>query len=363
MPFLFYTNGIYACIRRILWDIKTESGDFRMAEFAYFACANTGKGYEHFLRELRPASDDARVCVVRGAAGTGRHMVLAALAADWEARGREVIRYGGAEETGRLAAVVSGNWAALDGAVALGPEVCPGDLEIDMSAAVELSALRGERARAGVLYKRIHGLRRRAWRCLQVAHTAWSDSAAIYAEAVDAGAMMNLRLELSRWMAGSPGGRQRAFAQAVTPAGVLSCAESLPRRETVCLDLPWGFDPDALLYPIAASLQLRGVGHRAIMQTLDGGRLNHLCTDSHAIAAFVEPGRETRTLPFDGGILRREQDALAFNRAAYDLWLRQAIETLAAVRECAQSLERLISDAIMEEKRQALILEAMRFFE
>ena len=333
-----------------------------MAGYTYFAGGNTGKGYEHFLRELRPREDAARVCVVRGAAGAGRELVLNALADEWEKQGRQVIRYEGAEEQGHLSAVVSGDWAALDGAVPLGPEAAPGDLEIDMSAAIDLSALRGERARAGALYKRMHSLRRRAWRCLQVAHTAWSDSAAIYAEAVDEGAMMNLRLELSRWMAGAPGQRQRAFAQAVTPEGMLSHAGSLIRPETICLDLPWGFDPDTLLYPIAAALQLRGAGHMNIMQPLDGGRLNHLCTDTHAIVAFSEPGRETRALPFDAGILRREQDALAFNRAAWDLWLRQAMEALAAARECRESLKRLIGDAVMEEKRQALVLQALRFF-
>ena len=333
-----------------------------MAGTTYFAGGNTGKGYEHFLRELRPRAEAARVCVVRGAVGTGRHMVLAALAADWEAQGRPVLRYESAEGAGRLAAVVSGDWAAMDGAVPLGPEAAPGDLEIDMSAAIDPAALRGERARAGALYQRMHGLHRRAWRCLQVAHTAWSDSAAIYAEAVDTGALMNLRLELSRWMDGTPGPRQRVLAQAVTPEGVLNRADSLLRPETLCLDLPWGFDPDALLYPVSAALQLRGTAHIAAMQPLDGGRLNHLCTGTHAVVAMDEPGREKRALPFDEGVLRREQDALAFNRAAYDLWLRQGVEALAAARECRECLERLIGDALLEEKRQALILDALRFF-
>ncbi|MBQ9298925.1 MAG: hypothetical protein IJ214_00275, partial [Clostridia bacterium] len=305
-----------------------------MAVYTYFGGGNTGKGYEHFLRELRPRQEDARVCIVRGAVGTGRHMALAAAAAEWEKQGRNVIRYEGAEEPGHLAAVVSGHWAVLDGAVPLGPEAAPGDLEIDLSASIVLYALRSERARAGALYKRMHGLRKRAWRCLQVAHTAWSDSAAIYAEAVDSGALMNLRLELSRRMEGAPGLKQRVFAQAVTPEGILSHADNLLRPNTICLDMPWGFDPDTVPYPIAAALQLRGVGHIAAMQTLDGGRLQHLCTDTHAIVVFAEPGRETRKLPFDESVLRREQDALAFNRAAHDLWLRQAIEALAAAREC-----------------------------
>ena len=333
-----------------------------MADRVYFIGANTGRGYEHFLPELRPRGEGARVCVVRGAAGTGRHLLLDALAEDWKARGREVIRYAGADGSERTAAVVSGAWAALDGAMLRSEEDGPDDLSIDLSAALDLSALRGERARAGTLYRRAHSLRMRAWRCLQVAHTAWSDSAAIYAEAVDAGALMNLRLELSRRMQGAPGSRQRAFAQAVTAAGVLSHAESLTRPDTVCLDLPWGFDPDSLLYPVAAALQLRGCASLAVMQLLDGGRLAGLCTDSHALVTFHEPGRETRSLPFDEAVLRREQDALAFNRAAYDLWLRQGIEALAAVRDCRAGLERLVGDALISERRDGLIDKARRFF-
>ena len=82
-----------------------------MADRVYFIGANTGRGYEHFLPELRPRGEGARVCVVRGAAGTGRHLLLDALAEDWKARGREVIRYAGADGSERTAAVVSGAWA------------------------------------------------------------------------------------------------------------------------------------------------------------------------------------------------------------------------------------------------------------
>lgn len=334
-----------------------------MAERVYFIGANTGRGYEHHLAELRPREALARVCVVRGAMGTGRHLLLDALADRWESQGRPVTRFAGADGPVRTAAVISEGWAVLDGAMLRNTEDEPGDLQIDLSAALELSALRQERAHAGMLYRRTHSLRMRAWRCLQVAHTAWSDSAAIYAEAVDAGALMNLRLELSRWIQGASGGRQRVFAQAVTAEGVRSHANSLLRPETVCLDLPWGFDPDSVLYPIAAALQLRGSGTLTAMQLLDGGRLADLCTDSHALVSFVEPGCDTRTLPFDASVLRREQDALAFNRAAYDLWLRQGMDALAAARDCQDSLERLVGDALIPERRAAMIEQARRFYE
>lgn len=326
-----------------------------------FAGANTGRGYEQFLRELRPRQAGARVCVLRGAPGTARRQLLQRLAREWQRQGRAVCCHAGAEGGDSLLAVVSGDRAALDGALPLGPEAGPEDLAIDLSAALDLSALRGQRAQAEALQRRVQSLRSRAWRCLQVAHTAWSDTAAIYAEAADQGAVMNLRLELSRWMQGESGQRRRVFARAVTPDGVVSHTEGLARPHTLCLELPWGFDPDPLLYPVAAALQLRGEGHTAVMQLLDGGRLEHLCTDTHAVVTEPLPGCEKRTLPLDEAVLRREQSALAFNRAAYDLWLRQGVEALSAARDCALRLERLVEDAALPDKREELAQAALRF--
>ena len=329
---------------------------------AYFAGVHTGRGYEHFLEQLRPEGEGTRVCVVRGALGTGREVLLGRLADTWTRMGRAVTRYEGAEGDGRLIAVVSGEWAALDGAAPHMLEALPGERTVDLSAALELDALKAERAEAMRLYQRMRGLHRRAWRCLQVAHTAWSDSAAIYVEAVDAGALCNLRMELIRWMDGSAGKRQPAFGQAVTAAGVREHLDSLEREHMVCLDLPWGFDPDSVLYPVSVALQTRGMGARTVMQPLDGGRLNHLCTESHAAVCFCETGKETRSLPLDAAVLRREQDALAFNRAAYDLWLRQGMEALAAARECAAGLERLVADAVNRDRQAELFAQAEEAF-
>ena len=84
-----------------------------MAENRYFICGNTGSGYEHYLHVLR-REDSMRVCIARGAPGTGRHRLLTALAEDWARQKRQVIRYEGAEDAGRLAAVASDNWLAFN---------------------------------------------------------------------------------------------------------------------------------------------------------------------------------------------------------------------------------------------------------
>ena len=334
-----------------------------MAAHRLFIGADTGNGYEHFMEELRPRGENARVCVLRGAIGTERHLILERLAQDWQRRGRAVTCYADAGDAGRLAAVVSGGWAALDGAAPHSAEALPDDLEIDCGTALDRDALLGRRAEAWTLLRRMHALRARAWRCLQGAHTAWSDSAAVYAEAADGGNMMNLRLELIRWMQGAPGGRLRAFARAVTPDGMTEPADGPTRPNTLCLELPWGCDPDAVLYPVAAALRLNGIGHTAIMQPLDGGRLEGLCTDTHSLTVAPQPGCETRSLRFDQDALRRERAALAFNRAACQLWQSQAAGALAAARDCRERLERLAGDALIPEKQEELARQAADWFQ
>ena len=73
-----------------------------MAAHRLFIGADTGNGYEHFMEELRPRGENARVCVLRGAIGTERHLILERLAQDWQRRGRAVTCYADAGDAGAL---------------------------------------------------------------------------------------------------------------------------------------------------------------------------------------------------------------------------------------------------------------------
>lgn len=331
-----------------------------MAGERYFAGANTARGYEHFLDELRPAG--ARVCVLRGALGTGRHAVIARLAAEWEAAGREVTRYADPEDAGRLAAAVSGDWAVVDGAAPHRVETRPGDMAIDLSAALRPGELADCRETADALHRRMRELRQRTYRCLRAADAAREDAAAILSEAVDAGAVYNLRLTLSRWLEGGPGGRRRVFDRAVTADGVTAAAEAPDRPCVAQLSLPWGYDMDGLLYPLAVGLHVRGIGCTASMQLLDGGKLEGLRTDTHAIVHQAAEETGEYALKFDSAVLRREQQTLRFDRAAYDLWLHQAVETLREAREARDSLERLIADTADRDKLAEMAARASGMF-
>ena len=329
-----------------------------MAEMQYLIGANTARGYEHFLGEIAP--ERGQVCVVRGPAGTGRHRLIAQVVETWEAAGRQVTRYLDPEDAGRLAAAVSGDGCILDGAAPHQVEAPSGAMLIDLGAALEGKAMDACRPEAADLHQRIRGLRLRAGRCLRAADAAWEDAAALYADAADAGSAYNLRLALSRWIAGAPGREQRVFAQAVTAAGVVDCLDGLNRENRRVLRLPWGCDPHRLLSPLTAALRAAGTGFLAARQPLNGGRLAHLCTATHAL--ITETAEEGWDLKFDQPLLQREQQALRFDRAAWELGIHQAMEAMAQARQARDSLERLTADALNRDRREEMTARVLRYF-
>ena len=329
-----------------------------MAGTRYLIGANTARGYEHFLREIVP--EQGRVCVVRGPAGTERHRLVARLAEAWEGMGREVTQYLEPEDPQRFAAAVSGDWCILDGAAPHQVEAVRGAMLIDLGDALDRHAMEECRREASDLHRRIRDRRLRAGRCLRAAEAAREDAAAIYAEAMDAGSVYNLRLELTRWLAGTPGRNYRVFAQALTAEGVIDLPESQRREQQRVLRLPWGYDPNGLLAPLTAGLQASDTGYIAFMQLLDGGRLAHLCTDTHSL--ITEAAEENWDLKFDQTFLQHEQQALRFDRAAWELALHQAREALAEVRQARDGLERLTADALDRDRQKEMMERAMGYF-
>ena len=320
-----------------------------MAARFYFPGSHTCRGFLGYFDDLLPQGENRQIYLLKGGPGTGKNTLLRALAAQWEKDGKSVDYYLCAGDPNSVDAVVSDNLAAVDATLPHAMEAhLPGAQEqvIDLGACLDGAQLLAHRDELAHITREKRRHTARAHRYLAGADAAFRDSAAIYAAAVDTGALCNLRLELTQFLAGSEGPSQRLYAQAITPQGVMQQAESMLRTYTVCLDLPFGFDADCVIYPLAVALHARGTGYQVAMQPLDGKRMAHIATDTHAVTTFVSPGCDIRTLKFDEALLRSEREALSFNRAAHDLMLRQAVDSLHRASEMHARLERIYRDAM-----------------
>lgn len=328
----------------------------------YFPGGNTYRGFRGFFDDLLAPGETRRALVLKGGPGVGKSTLMRRAGEMWEQSGRDVTYYHCSGDPDSLDAVVSQGDMLVDGTA---PHVydpaLPGAAGgvVNLGACLDEAALMRDKGDILRLGRRSARAYARAYRYLAGARGAREDSRAVYASAVDQGALCNLRLELMRRIRGENGCAKRAYAQAITHKGLVQHVESALRAETVCLDLPFGMDADCVLRPLAAACQARGIGSLTLMDALDDSLAAHLATDAFSVVSFVEPGRETRALPFDESILKAEQSALSFSRAAYSLLLGQAVESLREAKEAHDALERLYIDAMDYARYEEMAREAL----
>ncbi len=320
-----------------------------MSSVSYFPGSNTCRGFHGYFEELLPDESKKRVYIIKGGPGVGKSTLMRRVGAAWEKQGRPVQYYWCSGDPDSLDAVIADGCMLMDGT---SPHVTdptlPGAADgiINLGECLDEVIMAAHREEVLQLHREMKRCYSRAYHYLTGADAALRDMQEIYAQAVDQGALINLRLELMAFMQGMSGRCQHAYAQAITCKGVVGHLDSLKRSRMLCLDLPFGFDADCILRPLAMNLSARGVGHLALMQPLDGKKHAHILTDSCAVVTCVEKGCETRTLPFDEKALQRAHDELSFNRAAYDLLLNQALDALHGAKEKHDVLERIYADAM-----------------
>lgn len=320
-----------------------------MLSTSYFPGSNTCRGFHGFFEELLPSESARRAYIIKGGPGVGKSTLMKRVGAAWEKQGKQVEYYWCSGDPDSLDAVIADNCMLMDGTAphVIDPTL-PGAVDgiVNLGECLDECVMAAHRDEVYSVMRDISRCYARAYRYLTGADTALRDMQAVYEQAVDQGALINLRMELMAFLQGEEGKTQHLYAQAISCKGVVQHLNSLVRDDMLCLDLPFGFDADSLLRPLSLHLSARGVAHRAFMHPLDGKKHAHIAAGQKSVVTFCETGREARTLPFDESILRREHDNLSFSRAAYDLMLHQAIDSLHQAKEKHDVLERIYADAM-----------------
>ena len=322
-----------------------------MAALSFFPGSNTCRGFHGFFPELMTDDEMQRVLILKGGPGVGKSTLMKRIGAAWEKQGRQVIYYWCSGDPDSLDAVISGGRMVMDGtAPHVTDPILPGAADgiLNLGECLSDRTMAAHRSEVIALQRDMRLCYARAFRYLTGAEAALSDMQAVYQLAVDEGALINLRMETQEFLSegAKPGRTRHAYAQAVTCKGIVQHLESLEKGDMLCLDLPLGFDADAIFRPLKMNLQFRGAACMALMHPLNGKKHAHVMTDTRAVAGFVQSGQPVRTLPFNEDILRREHDALSFSRAAYNLLLHQATSSLQQAKEKHDVLERIYADAM-----------------
>lgn len=322
-----------------------------MAALSFFPGSNTCRGFHGFFPELMTDDEMRRVLILKGGPGVGKSTLMKRIGAAWEKQGRNVAYYWCSGDPDSLDAVISNGRMVMDGtAPHVTDPILPGAADgiCNLGECLSEQIMAAHRDEVIALQRDMRRCYARAFRYLTGADAALRDLQAVYQLAVDEGALINLRMEAQAFLSqDAKSGRTRhAYAQAITHQGVAQHLGSLEKDEMLCLDLPFGFDADAVIRPLTLHMQFHGAACMALMHPLDGKKHAHVITSGRAVVSFVQSGQPVRTLPFDQDILRREHDALSFSRAAYDLMLHQATDSLHQAKEKHDVLERIYADAM-----------------
>lgn len=328
-----------------------------------FPGSNTHAGFFGFFENLR--SQASRCLILKGGPGVGKSTLMGAVGKYFEEKHQPVVYYHCSGDPDSLDAVFApeAGYLILDGtAPHIVDPILPGaeDGILNLGICLNERELTAHRAEISAIAGEIQGCYARAYRYLSAAHTLRQDAAAIYDAAFSPASRRALENELLSLLPGGPEGPvHHAFAQAITCQGVIQQVDSILEGPLCCLDLPWGFDADALLAPLVQGAKRSRLAMQLYHDPLDGEKLCHIRLGSRVFTTAVMMDAPSFTPELDKDLLRRAAPRLAFDRAVYDLTLNQAIEALAEAKERHDQMERYYIDAMDYSRLTAIREEVM----
>ena len=328
-----------------------------------FPGSNTAHGFVGFFQDLRLHAD--RTVILKGGPGVGKSTLMREVGRHYERLGMDVGYYFCSGDPDSLDAVFApgAGFLVMDGtAPHIVDPVLPGagDGILNLGVCLEEQQLQAQRGEIETLSKEISRCYAQAYRYLRAALSVREDAAAVYDQAMPEREKRMLQRELMAHLpCGAPGRDSHAFMQAITWKGVLQQTDALESGQAVCLDVPWGFDADALLRPVWEEAGWRGIRRSAYHDPLNAGALAHAAVGDTVFTTAVLLDARVLSPSLDAGALRRESGRLAFDRAACQLLTGQAVEALSQAKEKHDALERYYIDAMdyprLEEIRRGFL--------
>ena len=315
-----------------------------------FPGSNTAAGFTGFFESLHAAA--RRTVILKGGPGVGKSTLMGKVGMHYERLGLDTAYYhcSGDPDSLDAVAVPALGLLVMDGTAPhiVDPSL-PGakDGILNLGVCLDEEQLACQAEEIAALNRDIAGCYAQAYRYLRAALTLREDAAAVYDAALPEKEKRVLQRELIALLpAAGPGAENHAFCQAITWKGILQETDELLNETVCCLDLPWGFNADALLRPVWEAAGRQGMPRTAWHDPLDAGKLGHVTAGTAVFTTAVLMDGVLYSPDMDESALRREASRLTFDRAACDLMVNQAVEALAQAKQKHDALERYYIDAM-----------------
>ena len=315
-----------------------------------FPGSNTHAGFFGFFENLR--SQASRCLILKGGPGVGKSTLMGAVGKYFEEKHHPVTYYHCSGDPDSLDAVFApeAGYLILDGtAPHIVDPILPGaeDGILNLGICLNEGELTAHRIEISAIAQEMQACYARAYRYLSAAYTLRQDATAIYDAAFSPASRRALENELLSLLPGGPEGPvTHAYAQAITCQGVIQQVDSILCDTVYCLDLPWGFDGDALLSLLVQGAKRNRLAMQLYHDPLDGEKLCHIQLGNRVFTTAVMMDAPSFAPDLDKDILRHAAPRLAFDRAVYDLTLNQAIDALADAKTKHDQMERYYIDAM-----------------
>lgn len=323
-----------------------------------FPGSNTSRGFVGYFEGL--VHNARRAVILKGGPGVGKSTLMAQVGKHYREKGCHVTYYhcSGDPDSLDAVAVEENGFLILDGTA---PHIIdpflPGAAEgiLNLGVCLNEAQLAEQREEISTLSREIAGHYARCTRYLRAAGEMRADAAAAYAPAFGEKTRLALQKELMESCAFAPEGKeQRFFAQAITWKGVLSRLDEVIGKKTVCLDVPWGFDSDQLLRPLAERARGSGTALTLYSDPLEPEKIAHLQVGDTVFTTAVLMDARVFAPGLEKEHLARESARLSYDKAVYDLLVNQAVEALADAKGAHDTLERYYIDAMDYQRLNAM---------